>query len=362
MTDPRTNAELIQRVKEIKTSVVETEAVLKAIADGGETIELHQARTNYFAALRSRAELFTLAELLADRLAALTPPTDAEGEALITRLRSHAVEFRMTAKAAARAGNGATAAGLSLYAKANDEAADALTTCLRQRDTAREERWTCFHCGDTFTDRAEAAIHFGYSEQIISIPACRLSLADVRLLRDLEREIVQVRRENTELENDSRLWHESQSDRVRRIGHVEWWQELDSREGERLVLTAERDALQQENERLRRTALSVDALRCSTCVTSAVQPNERCNRHSSWQERAETAETLLQAWQKRTNEAEVELSRLSRIVERVQALGQKYTRECVCGAAERSSYCLACQFKDDLSTALTGESETKETA
>lgn len=46
---------------------------------------------------------------------------------LIATLRTHAVELRMTAKANARAGNGATAAGFSLYAQANEQAAEALT-------------------------------------------------------------------------------------------------------------------------------------------------------------------------------------------------------------------------------------------
>ncbi len=104
--------------------------------------------------------------------------------------------------------------------------------------------WRCFHCDEVFTDAAEAREHFGFTKT--KTPACRLSSADVTLLRTLEADIAEICRQNATLENDARLWHESQADRVRRIGDREWWQELDFREGEKLVLaqaleTAQRD-------------------------------------------------------------------------------------------------------------------------
>lgn len=73
--------------------------------------------------------------------------------------------------------------------------------------------------------------------------ACRLSPADVRQFRALEELNARLRRENEELENDSRLWHEAEADRVRRIGNVQWWQELDSREGEKLAIDEQLSAL-----------------------------------------------------------------------------------------------------------------------
>ena len=109
---------------------------------------------------------------------------------------------------------------------------------------AREQKgWTCFHCDETFTDVYEAREHFGADEY--KTPACRLGDVDVTALRSLEAANAELRRENERLENDARLWHESEADRVRRIGNVQWWQEMDSREGEKLVLqaqVAEKDA------------------------------------------------------------------------------------------------------------------------
>lgn len=47
-----------------------------------------------------------------------------------------------------------------------------------------KEAWTCFHCGETFTDRRCAALHFGADEQ--SAPACRIKAgAEGSLLRAL---------------------------------------------------------------------------------------------------------------------------------------------------------------------------------
>lgn len=98
--------------------------------------------------------------------------------------------------------------------------------------------WRCFHCDDVFTDRAEAQEHFGL-ERDGSTPVCQLTAEDVRQLRALEQSNAELRAENERLENDSRLWHEAEADRQRRIGPREWWQELDYREGEKRVLQEE---------------------------------------------------------------------------------------------------------------------------
>jgi hypothetical protein len=102
---------------------------------------------------------------------------------------------------------------------------------------ANPTTWRCFHCDEVFTDKAEAHEHFGdYPDDN---PLCLIKGQDGGLaarIRELETELMDAYRQRNEAENDARLWHESEADRVRRIGHVAWWQELDSREGERLVL------------------------------------------------------------------------------------------------------------------------------
>lgn len=112
-----------------------------------------------------------------------------------------------------------------------------------------EKAWRCFHCDEVFTDEAEARDHFGGDEG--KVAACRLSRDDVRQLRALELLNAKWQRECENLENDARLWHESEADRVRRIGHVQWWQELDSREGEKLALQERVSTLESELAALR---------------------------------------------------------------------------------------------------------------
>jgi phage terminase large subunit GpA-like protein len=114
--------------------------------------------------------------------------------------------------------------------------ADQLAEALRAGRPAQPE-WRCFHCDEVFTDKAEAEQHFGYEEGMAqSVPVCLLTKEEIAELRDLERQNAALHRENERLENDARLWYESEADRVRRIGNVEWWQEMDSREGEKIVL------------------------------------------------------------------------------------------------------------------------------
>lgn len=47
--------------------------------------------------------------------------------------------------------------------------------------------WTCFHCGDRFTDKAAARVHFGCDEECT--PACQIKASEgglVRALRETE--------------------------------------------------------------------------------------------------------------------------------------------------------------------------------
>lgn len=118
----------------------------------------------------------------------------------------------------------------------NGELRAQVATLIEARD---RKKWVCFHCGDEFIEETEAREHFGLSQTATAL--CRLSSHDAHRLREIEKDNEELRSDNERLENDSRLWHESESDRVRRIGNCQWWQEMDSREGEKLVLTSERD-------------------------------------------------------------------------------------------------------------------------
>lgn len=66
--------------------------------------------------------------------------------------------------------------------------------------------WTCFHCGDTFTDERSARTHFGPTPQ--SEPGCILKLQQgdrsmLRALRIFEAERDELRRQ--QVEEDSEL-------------------------------------------------------------------------------------------------------------------------------------------------------------
>jgi hypothetical protein len=47
----------------------------------------------------------------------------------------------------------------------------------------RRETWTCFHCGEVFTDRALAVEHFGASE--MQDAACQIDIAKYREMEEL---------------------------------------------------------------------------------------------------------------------------------------------------------------------------------
>ncbi len=115
-----------------------------------------------------------------------------------------------------------------------------------QAPPGEPREWRCFHCDEVFTDKAEAREHFGAT--LYRDPACQMPGADIKHIRGLEERNAELEREKDTLENDARLWHESESDRVRRIGQCQWWQALDSKEGERLALEAELARLRAERD------------------------------------------------------------------------------------------------------------------
>lgn len=61
---------------------------------------------------------------------------------------------------------------------------------LADRPVGAVVEWTCFHCGETFTDRKEAKQHFGFD--MSADPACRIKLGAegslVSALREAERD------------------------------------------------------------------------------------------------------------------------------------------------------------------------------
>jgi hypothetical protein len=110
-------------------------------------------------------------------------------------------------------------------------------------------QWTCFHCGETFTTQGSARDHFGAFEGADA--GClvdRIAIEEggtpergrglLMALRKAEDRIAELVRELDSVENDARLWHESEAERRRlQRGHdTSWFMFLDSLEGERLVL------------------------------------------------------------------------------------------------------------------------------
>ena len=56
-----------------------------------------------------------------------------------------------------------------------------------------EGPWRCFHCGDWFTDRREAQLHFG--GEMDSVPACKIKGSEgglVRAIRDAQLECAKL--------------------------------------------------------------------------------------------------------------------------------------------------------------------------
>jgi hypothetical protein len=136
--------------------------------------------------------------------------------------------------------------------------------------------WRCFHCDEVFTAPGAACDHFGASQGAES--GCLIDRVAVEeggkpergrgllmALRKAEADIAQLRRDCEGMENDSRLWHEAEADRVRRIGNVQWWQEMDYREGEKLALTERAEAAEAALTRLRQETAQYENAQCASC-------------------------------------------------------------------------------------------------
>lgn len=69
------------------------------------------------------------------------------------------------------------------------------------------DSWTCFHCSETFTDRAEAALHFGTHES--QHPACAIDVAAYRAMEAKEgryfEEDADIHRQMHRMANDHQL-------------------------------------------------------------------------------------------------------------------------------------------------------------
>ena len=87
----------------------------------------------------------------------------------------------------------------------------------------------------------------------------------------------------------------------------DWKQRADAAESE---LTTLRAQLTEREQEIAATKVIDAAFRCWRCGASAVQPNDRCDSHMSWQDRLQTEIEHHNAWRKRADEAEAEITRL----------------------------------------------------
>lgn len=122
---------------------------------------------------------------------------------------------------------------------------DLLRRCLAAMSAAPpaqphpSQAWRCFHCDEVFTDEAEARLHFGVDAGEFGdypIAACKLTPEEVREIRELEAANVELRRDNERLEHYESMYLNDRAARQRLIKGRERHQELDFREGEKLVL------------------------------------------------------------------------------------------------------------------------------
>lgn len=177
----------------------------------------------------------------------MTPATRARLQELEQELRAFNVEFH--ARDGIRAQHVKWATALAACLAAEGEPTESEAPNLNQ--------WTCFHCGETFTTYGGARDHFGAVEG--ADPGClvdRVALEEggkpergrglLMALRKAEDRIAELVREVDSVENDARLWHESEGERRRlQKGHdTSWFMYLDSLEGERLVLAERVSALE----------------------------------------------------------------------------------------------------------------------
>jgi hypothetical protein len=84
--------------------------------------------------------------------------------------------------------------------------------------------WTCFHCGETFTDPVEAQAHFGEDQTgttAMSEAACRIASSDgglLKALRESEREVGSLRHQTDLLEYDATAYVMQSSELERYFG------------------------------------------------------------------------------------------------------------------------------------------------
>lgn len=68
--------------------------------------------------------------------------------------------------------------------------------------TPKKEEWKCFHCGEVFTEKKDASIHFGID--MFSTPGCIQKVSPggeqslLQALREAENELAKYRREDIE--------------------------------------------------------------------------------------------------------------------------------------------------------------------
>ncbi len=62
-------------------------------------------------------------------------------------------------------------------------------------DSKTTKSWTCFHCGETFTDREDAWLHFG--DNCMSGAACQI---DIKTVREMETLLARYQAEDSDVE------------------------------------------------------------------------------------------------------------------------------------------------------------------
>jgi hypothetical protein len=82
-----------------------------------------------------------------------------------------------------------------------------MEAAMTPNPTADEARWTCFFCGETFTDAECAKQHFG--GDLLSLAACQIKAGEgglVALIRKQEAELDRFRSEETAFIKRSNHW------------------------------------------------------------------------------------------------------------------------------------------------------------
>lgn len=99
---------------------------------------------------------------------------------------------------------------------------DAINDLLAHIDTLAGE-WRCFHCGEVFTSKVDAALHFG-SERAMSTPACLIKqegeFALLTALRNAEERCEQLSSRQDDTDVMRAMWS-MQTDRARALREEE---------------------------------------------------------------------------------------------------------------------------------------------